>query len=104
MSHGPGKPDSAPRRGAPHPRDPRSPAQRASSSHRQADYDQFEASELFCPRCRRSQPVRQHLLLVLPTGNKYEYRCAVCATSVGAREDDDNREFASLLGGSGDAR
>jgi len=87
MSHGRTAPD--PRRQA-HPR--------------QAHYDQFEASELFCSRCRRSQPVRQHLLLVLPTGNKYEYRCAVCATAVGAREDDDNREFASILEGSGGRR
>lgn len=81
--------------------DPRRQAHPGQAQQRQAHYDQFEASELFCPRCRRSQPVRQHLLLVLPTGNKYEYRCAVCATSVGAREDDDNREFASILGGSG---
>lgn len=70
-------------------------------SQERAHYDQFEASELFCPKCRRAQPVRQHLLLVLPTGNKYEYRCAVCASSVGAREDDDNREFASILHGPG---
>ena len=31
-------------------------------------YGTFEASELFCPRCRQSRPVRKHLLLVLPTG------------------------------------
>lgn len=80
------------------------PDPRRQAHQGQAHYDQFEASELFCPRCRRSQPVRQHLLLVLPTGNKYDYRCAVCATSVGAREDDDNREFASILGGSGGRR
>ena len=85
-------------------RAPSDPAHRGPDRREQAHYDQFEASELFCPRCRRAQPVRQHLLLVLPTGNKYDYRCAVCATSVGAREDDDNREFSSLLGGSGDPR
>jgi hypothetical protein len=27
-------------------------------------------------RCKSAQPVREHLLLVL-SGNKYEYRCAV---------------------------
>jgi hypothetical protein len=80
------------------------PTRRRPAAPEQAQYDRFEASELFCPKCRRSQPVRQHLLLVLPTGNKYEYRCAVCASPVGAREDDDAREFASILTGSGRQR
>ncbi len=65
-----------------------------------SQYGAFEASELFCPRCRRSQPVRRHLLLMLPTGNKYDYRCAVCATSVGSKTDSDTSEFSSLLSGS----
>lgn len=65
--------------------------------NRAAQFDQLHASELFCPRCRKAQPVRQHLLLVLPTGNKYEYRCAVCATPVGARDDGDPSEFAEIL-------
>lgn len=60
-------------------------------------YDSWEASELFCPKCRTARPVRRHLLLVLPTGNKYEYRCAVCATPVGEKQDDDTEEFASIL-------
>ena len=60
-------------------------------------YDQFEASELFCPTCRQSRPVRRHLLLVLPQGNKYDYRCAVCATSVGSKMDDDSSAFSVLL-------
>jgi hypothetical protein len=60
-------------------------------------YDSLEASELFCPRCRRSGPVRRHLLLVLPTGNRYEYRCATCGESVGAKSDDDPTDFHSTL-------
>jgi len=60
-------------------------------------YESFEASELFCPRCRQSRPVRKHLLLVLPTGNKYDYRCAVCATSVGSKMDTDSKDFHVLL-------
>ena len=36
-------------------------------------FDEFEASELFCSRCRAATPVRRRLLLVLPTGNKYDY-------------------------------
>ena len=64
---------------------------------RRPQFDQFEVSELFCPRCRAAKPVRRHLLLMLPTGNKYEYRCTVCGTSVGAKDDNDTAEFASIL-------
>ena len=68
-------------------------------SRERSSFDQLEASELFCPTCRAARPVRQHLLLVLPTGHKYEYRCAVCATPVGGKDDDDNSEFRSILRG-----
>jgi len=46
----------------------------------------FTASELYCPKCKRSQPVRERLLLVLPSGELHEYLCAQCATSLGERE------------------
>lgn len=46
----------------------------------------FTASELYCPKCGRSQPVREKLLLVLPGGELHEYLCARCATSLGKRE------------------
>jgi len=49
-------------------------------------FDQFQATELYCPRCRRAQPVRERLLLVLPHAELYEYRCTVCAASLGSRE------------------
>ena len=45
----------------------------------------FTASELYCPKCKSSQPVREKLLLVLPAGELYEYLCARCATSLGQR-------------------
>ena len=45
----------------------------------------FTASELYCPKCQRSQPVREHLLLVLPTGELHEFVCSRCATSLGKR-------------------
>ena len=63
------------------------------------DFEALEASELFCPACKTSRPVRRHLLLVLPTGNKYEYRCAVCASPVGAKEDSDPTEYQETLHG-----
>jgi len=46
-------------------------------------FKEFDATELYCPKCGRSMPVRKRLLLVLPEGEKYEYLCAFCATSVG---------------------
>lgn len=45
----------------------------------------FTASEIFCPKCNRSQPVREKLLLVLPSGELYEFLCTGCGTSVGQR-------------------
>jgi predicted RNA-binding Zn-ribbon protein involved in translation (DUF1610 family) len=45
----------------------------------------FTASELYCPKCGRSQPVRERLLLVLPTGELYEFLCTRCGTSLGKR-------------------
>jgi hypothetical protein len=63
------------------------------------DYGALEASELFCPKCRTARPVRRHLLLVLPDGNKYEYRCAACGTPVGAKDDSDPSEYQDILRG-----
>jgi len=45
----------------------------------------FTASELYCPKCGRAQPVRERLLLVLPSGELHEFLCARCATSLGKR-------------------
>ncbi|MBI3622400.1 MAG: hypothetical protein HY208_09475 [Nitrospirae bacterium] len=51
----------------------------------QAQFGELAAASLYCPTCRRATPVREHLLLVLPDGNLYDYRCSVCATSTGTR-------------------
>jgi len=48
-------------------------------------FGQFTASELYCPKCKSSQPVRERLLLVLPTGELHEFLCSNCATSLGKR-------------------
>lgn len=50
-----------------------------------AQFGEFTASELYCPKCRCAQPVREKLLLVLPSGELHEYLCARCATSLGER-------------------
>jgi hypothetical protein len=49
-------------------------------------FEELQASELFCARCRASRPVRERLLLVLPEGDLFEYLCAACGTSVGTRK------------------
>lgn len=33
-------------------------------------YRDFDATELYCPRCNRAAPVRKRLLLILPQGEK----------------------------------
>jgi len=48
-------------------------------------YKEFDATELFCPRCRKAVPVRKRLLLVLPEGEKFEYLCVLCSTTVGTK-------------------
>ncbi len=59
-----------------------------------SSYEEWEASELFCPQCRQSQPVRKKLLLILPSGRKYEYLCSGCGSSVGAKMDGDRDAFS----------
>jgi len=50
---------------------------------RRETYKDFDATELFCPKCKRAVPVRKRLLLVLSNGDKYDYSCVFCGTSVG---------------------
>ncbi len=47
------------------------------------DFDQMEASLLFCPKCREATAVRKRLLIVLPEGDKFDYVCARCGTVSG---------------------
>lgn len=48
-------------------------------------FGDFTASELYCPKCRSARPVRERLLLVLPSGELFEYLCVGCGTSLGTR-------------------
>ena len=50
-------------------------------------FKEFDATELYCPKCKRPVPVRKRLLLVLPEGDKYEYLCAFCSEPVGTKID-----------------
>ena len=75
------------------PFDPTAAGRRPSQ---QADFDEFEATELYCTRCGRAVPVRKSLLLVLPEGDKYEYRCALCGNTVGDKIDRSAQPFGVL--------
>ena len=55
------------------------------TAQQQSQYKDFAATELFCPTCRQATPVRERLLLVLPDGDLYEYRCTYCGTSLGEK-------------------
>ena len=59
-------------------------------------FKEFEAMELYCTRCQRPVPVRKNLLLVLPEGDKYEYRCVYCGNTVGDKIDKSG-QFHTIL-------
>ncbi len=67
-----------------HKRVYRNPGEGGRSGRRQ--FSDLTASELYCPRCRTARPVRERLLLVLPHAEIREYRCTICAESLGTRE------------------
>jgi len=48
-------------------------------------FQDFDATELFCPRCGKAVPVRKKLLIVLAGGDKYDYTCVYCETSLGEK-------------------
>jgi DNA-directed RNA polymerase subunit RPC12/RpoP len=60
---------------------------RSGATRQEADFNELEAMELYCSQCRKAVPVRKHLLLVLPEGDKYEYRCQYCGSKVGDKID-----------------
>jgi len=50
-------------------------------------FGNFQASLLYCNKCRRAMPVRERLLLILPDGKLYDYTCQGCGSSVGSKTD-----------------
>jgi hypothetical protein len=67
------------------PRTARPP--RPDASEQPDQFRSLNASLLYCPSCRVATPTRERLLLVLPTGNLYEYLCQHCGTSTGSKTD-----------------
>jgi hypothetical protein len=54
--------------------------------NQESQFDQLQATALYCPKCRQATPVRQRLLLYLPDGELHEYLCQFCSTSVGTKK------------------
>ncbi len=50
-------------------------------------FQEIEAVTLFCPTCGRPVRVTKILLLVLPGGDKYQYRCSDCGEVLGTKMD-----------------
>jgi len=51
------------------------------------EFKKFQASSLYCPKCKQATEVRERLLLVLPDGDLFNYYCSLCGTSVGKKKD-----------------
>ena len=51
---------------------------------------------MYCPKCGQAVAVRKSLLLILPEGDKYEYRCQNCGTPVGDKLDKSG-QFYTLI-------
>ena len=52
----------------------------------QQQFENFNASSLYCEKCKEAKPVRERLLLVLPDREIFDYLCTECGSSVGRRE------------------
>ncbi|OVE80469.1 hypothetical protein BVY02_00030 [bacterium J17] len=58
----------------------------ALRSKRQDSFEDLNASELFCPKCKQSMPVNEKPLLILSDGELLDYQCQKCGTSLGTRK------------------
>ncbi|MBI1823570.1 MAG: cytoplasmic protein [Nitrospirae bacterium] len=61
------------------------------------NFDQLQASLLHCPKCKRAVQVRERLLLVLPDGQLFEYRCVHCGSSIGERTEKNSKPAKIIL-------
>jgi hypothetical protein len=64
---------------------------------RQSHFKEFEATSLYCPKCKAAVPVRKKLLLVLPEGEEFEYLCVYCSSSVGMKIDKNVSQIDLIL-------
>ena len=62
-------------------------------------FEQLEVTTLFCPQCGQPVPVRKRLLLVIPDGEKYEYLCVLCASSLATKIEQDEEQPRVIVSG-----
>jgi hypothetical protein len=74
----------------------RRPGPPAPAKEEPRQFQKLQASALYCPKCKQATPTREFLLLVLPDGNLYDYRCAYCGTSTGSRTEKQTPEVKLL--------
>ncbi len=68
-------------------------------SEEERQFESFNATALYCSRCKQAMPVRDRLLLILPDGELFEYICQGCGASVGTKKvTKANREVHFLEG------
>ena len=70
------------------------------SSNRFSDpgsFEEFEATELFCSKCKKLVPVRKKMLLVLAEGDQYDYSCTVCGERVGGKMDKKEGNLGKII-------
>ena len=60
--------------------------ERSSQTSREDQFQNLNATSLYCPKCKAAMPVIERLLLILPDGELYEYKCRRCGTSLGERK------------------
>ncbi|MCX7927699.1 MAG: cytoplasmic protein [Candidatus Omnitrophica bacterium] len=63
------------------------------NDNQQRQFERMSATYLYCPNCKRSMPVREILLLVLPDGELYDYRCVNCNESLGTKQETNRRSL-----------
>ena len=51
------------------------------------DFEDLEASQLYCPTCKCAMPVRKRLLLVLLDRETFDYVCAGWGAALGKKEE-----------------
>jgi uncharacterized Zn finger protein len=49
-------------------------------------FDDLQATYLYCNTCGGSMPVRERLLLILPDGYLFEYFCVNCGEVLGDKK------------------
>jgi predicted RNA-binding Zn-ribbon protein involved in translation (DUF1610 family) len=54
---------------------------------RQPDFQDLQATQLYCPKCGGAMPVRKKLLLVLLDKEIHDFVCAGCGASLGKKEE-----------------